>query len=168
MAYSTELKRKAKDLYVVQGNSLRKTAKILNFNRWQTIQKWSKEEKWGQKRVSVETETSLKAEKDAFNELVKDKQDYITENLKATDLNKKAGLDFLLTICEELKKGNPGNQKMQELADLYRTVSGTLNKSILIQHKILSGNYDSYNQDQVELEKRNTLNLIINRAKQTI
>ena len=166
MAYSAELKLKAKKLYIIEGNSLRTTAKILNFRRWQTIQEWSQKENWSQKRVKLEKKSDEIAEKEAFNELLKDKQDYIIDNLKAADLNKKTGVHFLLKIYEELKKGNPDIKTMQDLATLYQTVSPRVNKSILIQHKILSGEYDLNENNQTNLAKENVLALIINRANE--
>lgn len=159
MAYSTELKRKARDLYIIKGKSLRVTAKILNFSRWQTIQSWAKQDKWRQKRADLTS-------KEAFKELAKDKREYIVENLHLADLNKKTGEYFLLKIYEELNQAKPDLERMQELAGLYRTVSSALNKSILIQHKILSGDYDPNKQEQIDLMKQRTLSLIINRANE--
>ena len=161
MAYSTEIKKKAQDLYVIEGSSLRKTAKILNFKRWQTLQRWANKDKWRQKRARF-------AEDQALKYLAKQKSEYILENLKATELNKTIGINFLLEIYKELKielsKINPDPERILELASQYKIVSSALNQSIRIQQKILAGNYDFYYQEQLNLDKQKMLAMIVSRA----
>jgi len=45
-------------------------------------------------------------------------------------------------------------------------ISLLLNKSILVQERLLAGNYDSYHQEQLNLNKQKMLDMIVSRASE--
>lgn len=141
MAYSREIKRKAENLYVVEGLSFRDVAKELDIKQPRTILLWAREDNWKEKRSKINAKATQIAEIRAIEKIAKEKSKYKEENLKITDAYKSAGSIFIKAVLEELN--NPETirdaKKLEQLLEIFSKAERPTTNAIKAQDDMLFG-----------------------------